>query len=463
MTQDPIAILRDKLNRTAKIDADNGSAPDFDTAVERLRTHRIAILAGPEVVASAAHQAALLTVVNIARRFALGGVVVSGPLSGPLLVLEPNKRSLGEEVIKLGALEGAMPDCVPTIVVGTPDQARSGGVAATFAGWRGGIVPEDAVRLDEQTSVIPAAVLAGALAASEAFAMLRGEVEAGHRSLGLSLWRPNRSFDWKHSSSDGPVLTSLPDHLWVLGLGHIGQAFLWTLMCCPYAERKKVRLVLHDTDVVTGSTDSTSILTQPPMIGAMKTRSVARVLEEAGFTTALVERPFDGRFERRDADDPAVLICGVDNALARSQLELPGFPFVVEGGIGNQTTDFRAMRVHTFPGERKACDLWKPGTRETANVPAGSEIAEVPELPGYRRLREAGGDDCGLALLAQTAVGAPFVGTVTGTLMLAQILRLLAGDAPDAVVNLDLKAMHSRRAVPNRRLQQFNPGFQPAV
>lgn len=73
------------------------------------------------------------------------------------------------------------------------------------------------------------------------------------------------------------------------------------------------------------------------------------VLERHGFSTTLIERPFDGAFRRREADDPAVLVCGVDNVLARSQIEDPGFPMVVEAGIGDSAQDLRSLRVHTFP------------------------------------------------------------------------------------------------------------------
>ena len=80
------------------------------------------------------------------------------------------------------------------------------------------------------------------------------------------------------------------------------------------------------------------------------------------------------------------------------------------------------MRIHTFPGERKAAEIWKSSEQD---------VSEVLQRPAYLRLSEAGGDICGLTQLAGTAVGAPFVGTVAGTLMLAQVLRVLAGDTPE--------------------------------
>lgn len=455
MTHSDLDRLRDTLSRIAKVDLDNGTAPDVETALARLHDHRIGVFAGPEIASSAAHQAALLTVVNIGRRFALGGVLVDGDLDVPLFVLGGSARSLADEVEAQGGQRGSADVSVPGVVIGNTAAMPQRGVAVTFEGWRGGIVPLSGPRLSDVTTVTPAAVLAGALAAAEVFAMLRGEVEAGHRSVGLSLWRPDRSHDWSVAAGDGPALAALPNHLWILGLGHLGQAFLWTLMLCPYSDRAAVRLVLQDTDEVTGSTDSTSILTQEGMLGRRKTRAVADVLDRHGFNTVLVERPFDSGFRRRAEDDPAVLVCGVDNALARSQAEEPGFPLVVEAGIGASAQDFRALRVHTFPSPKSAAEMWGQGAhaRGTADL----------SRPGYRRLSDAGGDICGLTRLAETAVGAPFVGTVAGCLMLAQVLRVLAGDVPDTLVDLDLRSIRSRRAVPNSRLTLFNPGFQPAA
>jgi hypothetical protein len=452
MTGRDIETIRDGLNRVAKLALDDGSAADLETAVANLHGHRIGVLAGPEVLVSAPHQAALLTVVNVARRFALGGVTVEGDLDAPLLVMGDRGRSLREEVEAQGGRPGTVPADAPSVVVGRSVRTPGKGVAVTFEGWRGGVVPLTAPRLAEVTRVMPAAVLAGAFAAAEVFAMLRGEAEAGHRSPGLSLWRPDRANDWRGQGGDGPEPAALPSHLWILGLGHLGQAFLWTLLLCPYRDSAEVTLVLQDTDIVTPSTDSTSVLTEATMVGMAKTRAVAGVLERHGFRTVLVERPFDGDFRRRQADDPPVLVCGVDNALARSQIEGPGFPLVIEAGIGARAQDFRALRLHTFPAARRADDLWRQGAVER-------DRAASVDRPGYARLSEAGVDPCGLTRLAETAVGAPFVGTVAGTLMVAQLMRLLAGDQVDALVDLDLRSPRSRRAMRNHVLAPFNPGY----
>ncbi len=444
------SVLKDSLNRMAKIDVDSGHSESFEAAIRRLEGFRVGIEVGPEAASSAAHQAALLTTINICRRFALGGVYVSGDIGGSLLVGSPHSRSLLDEISRLGGLSACIPDGVATVQIGTCPEIDRGSVA-TFEGWKGGVVRSGGPRLSEETTVIPAAILAGALASAEAFGMLRNDVQAGRRSLGLSLWQTDACSDWMDVSSDGPELEYLPDKFWVLGLGHIGQAFLWALSLCPFRRPEDVRLVLQDMDFVTESTSSTSILTDFSMTGLKKTRALAANLEERGFQTSLIERPFDGAFQYDPGIDPPVLVCGVDNALARSRMELPGFPFIVESGIGHTVADYQAIRVHTFPSDGKsASELWSE---------SGAENAPKIDSGAYGRLAKSGSDICGLTMLANTAVGAPFVGTIAATLMLSQLLKPLCGGISDRVIDLSLTSIRSRRALPNAATD-FVPSFQ---
>ncbi len=78
--------------------------------------------------------------------------------------------------------------------------------------------------------------LAAALAVNEAFLFVRQDTpEAGLRDLGVSLWRPDSCEDWWRPEKDGPRLSYLPSKLWLIGLGHLGQAYLWGLSILPYA------------------------------------------------------------------------------------------------------------------------------------------------------------------------------------------------------------------------------------
>lgn len=60
----------------------------------------------------------------------------------------------------------------------------------------------------------------------------------------------------------------------------------------------------------------------------ISTRMVARWLEGLGFKTVLEERRF-GAWTLRGPHDPAVALCGVDNAGARADLGKANFELVV--------------------------------------------------------------------------------------------------------------------------------------
>ena len=72
-------------------------------------------------------------------------------------------------------------------------------------------------------------------------------------------------------------------------------------------------------------------------------------------------------------------------------------------------------------------------------------------------------DQCGITLLAGMAgkaVGAPFVGSVAASLVIAELLRLLHGGAVSQVIDLDLKSLEHRSVVEQKRdFRGFNPGF----
>jgi hypothetical protein len=96
------------------------------------------------------------------------------------------------------------------------------------------------------------------LGVAEIFQHVRGGTPmAFRRAVGLDLW--NLHGDWLKGGS-GPLLERLPSEVWMVGMGNLGQAYLWTVGLLPYGH-KALRLVLQDTDIVTHSNLSTSMLT----------------------------------------------------------------------------------------------------------------------------------------------------------------------------------------------------------
>jgi hypothetical protein len=431
-----------RLHRTAKYFMDSGRAATHDDAMGILRGFGASIRVGLEAAASIAHQIALLTLVNLARRTLLGGVEVLGLPDVPLLVPLARARSLADAVVELGGtLATAGNPLWPAAQIGmvSPPAAITSW-QLTWEGWRGGVVPRhDARRLsDDAANSLAAAMAAAAMAAAAAAAAAElfawhanDHPMAGRRTAGLSLWNPGA--DWLAPDASEPALCYLPASLWLIGLGNLGQAFAWLLACLPYADRSKVELTLQDYDLIADSNDSTSLLSTLPLVGAKKTRVVARWLEAAGFNTALEERRF-GPWTVRGPHDPAVAFCGVDNAPTRADLGSAKFELVVEAGLGAGPGGFRNFSLHTFPASRQPDQIWR---REDTG-----RAIEVSSMPAYSALRNSGLDTCGLAQLASRTVGVPFVGLITAALAVSELLRRLHGAggvevASGSALNLD--------------------------
>ena len=449
----------DQLHRHLKLALDTGEVASLEEAKRLFHSYRLGIVVGSGVARSATLQAAVLTAVNTGRRSFLGGVCVDGTLDVPLLVPWGRCRTLGEAVVDLQGVITDLPPSIPRIVIGNgplPPAEADFAVRATFDGWCGGVAPLDhGLHLPERQECVPAGVLAGALGVSEAFQFVSGDnAMAGRRDVGLSLWQPDKDISWLAGSELGPELERLPASAWLIGLGHLGQAFLWTLGLLPYCSPEEVSLVLQDFDELVEANDSTSLLTTRAKLGVKKTRAMALWCESRGFRSSIVERRFTGDF-RVVGDEPRVALCGVDNAAARADLEDVGFQRVIEAGLGAGTQEYLAFQTHTFPAHRPARHRWgAQGHQPDADT--------VASRPAYRALAQHGLDDCGITTLAGRTVGASFVGAVTAAVVVGELIRMGLGGHRYEVVDGSLRSLELRHAVECTDEAPFNPGTTAA-
>lgn len=448
----------DTLHRLVKEALDSGAASSLSEAEAMFRGFDLGFIIRETEARDSHHQAALLTAVALARRVFLGGVSVAGPLDVPLAVPLPFGATLGDAVTALGGTTSSKAACGPLVTIGGGPTLRGQGfhIRTVHAGWRGGIVPSYVETTPVEGPNMPlSAMLAAALAVNEAFIFVRtGSGAAGRRPVGLSLWDPSSHVDWLSQTASEPDLRYLPSRLWLIGLGHLGQAYLWGLGLLPYLDSAGLSLVLQDFDVMTPSSESTSILTTSDLIGQKKTRALAAWAERRGFTTKVQERRFDGNFTRQ-AEEPSIALCGLDNAIGRRALDRVGFDLVVEAGLGRGHRDFRSIRLHTLPASRSAAEIWK----------AEDNSEDVEERLAYQKmLRDGDLDQCGMTLLAGRAVGAPFVGSVASCLALSEVLRLLHGGPMHHVIDLDLLSVEHRSVLPHSYdFSRLNPGYVNAL
>jgi len=407
----------DRLHRLEKLLLQNGSARSQEEARAILSSYSMQFVVGPEMEGNQTLQVALLTAINTAARAVHGEVRVIGELDRPLLVHLPGCFTIADAVTLLGGVHGSTVSDAPALLFGSAEPPSTEiSLRAAIHGWRGGVLPadEDPWGTDASATSLAAAV-AGAVGVSELFQALCGvNARAGRRRLGYSVWDPSQ--DWMSEESDGPELERLPEALWVIGLGHLGQSLLWNLGFLPYDRPNDVRLILQDFDQVKPANVSTSPLTFERDSGRMKTRVVAQWMECLGFSTRLVERAFAANFEP-NSDEPRLAFCGVDNREARAALEGPVFTAVVEAGLGTGE-EYLAFQLHTFPGPVEAAERWSQPR----------VVHEPPWSEGLERFAEAEHlDDCGKTELSGLQVASSYVGIVTTAFAIGQMLRPLHG------------------------------------
>lgn len=421
------------MHRLAKLALDAGEVSSLEDALALFSGYRLRIVLGHGWSDSLARQACFLTAVNTAARALLGGVEVCGEMDSVLRIPLFEGRDARSVACELGASIG-VPETsdVPTLVLGawTSSSLPPFCVSMRWDGWRGRVAPGafDVVPAALQDNPL-AGVAAAALGVNEAFLHIRSDLPAaGDRTVGLSLWNPLAVTGWRADAHQGPALQYLPDALWLVGLGHLGQAYAWALGMLPYGSRR-AHLVLQDFDKVAASNLSTCLLLGADDLGKPKVRVVARRLEAAGFTTALVERRFAAD-HRVLLGEPSTALFGVDNLAARRDLASADFTTVVEAGLGSGYRDFRNIRTHTFPSPQSPAAIW----------PAAAGAQPAVELnEAYRKLAETRNDLCGMTQLASRAVATPFVGALAAALVLAEVLRPLHGGGTHGVLDLQMR------------------------
>ena len=107
-----------------------------------------------------------------------------------------------------------------------------------------------------------AAAAAGALAVGQAFLAEQGDHRAGRSMQQLSLWAPELGGQGAYPSGPGLDQVYLPTVLWLVGLGNLGQAYLWSLTLLPYKRPEDVLLFFQDDQNVGKENWGTSVLVQ---------------------------------------------------------------------------------------------------------------------------------------------------------------------------------------------------------
>lgn len=452
-------VTADTLHRTVKLLIDSGRSRSPEEAEAYLRSLILQVAVGPRLAEDLAAQAALLTVVNAGRRAFLGGVRVKLTTDAPLGVPWALGRNASEAIVGFGGeVADVLDPNLPTLAIAQPvDAVGYPLLHVTHSGWVGGVVesPSDVLAGSGTT---PAGTVAAALGLSETFQRALGDHQPGRRDVGVSLWRPDLS--WRDPAALGPALAYLPASLWLLGLGHLGQAYAWVLGMLPYAQPGDVQLGLVDYDRVVEGNDATQLLANAAHVGQLKTRLVSAALEELGFGTLIVERAFDKHFQPNLArSEPTVALAGFDGRDPRLLLGDAGFTWVVDGGLGRGPVEYLDVMINTFPAPEGPELAFPPERQRSTPLAAGYQEEIGRQVAAGRDEEDA---KCGMLSVAGVSIGAAFVGAFAGSLVVADVLRLLHGGDPFSVVHADLRYPNGLSAVPNTAPGSATPHFTQA-
>lgn len=384
----------------------------FADAEAKLQSLRLEVVMGPSSRSPAA-QAAVLTAVAVGLRTFVGGVRVSGDVDVPLSTALPLQApTLADAAATLGAtaFDGAPSQ---TIVIGAGEEAPLPGVIYPWwHGWKAGAAAEKPACCDREDHNPLIGIAAAALAVAVAFeAARRGNTPR----LEVDLW----------PSQDGEQLPAfdelfLPADLWLIGLGNLGQAYLWVLSSLPYRSPSDVSIVLQDRDKIGDENWSTSILVQDGDFGKLKTRVAERWAGAKGFNARRIDRmirPTDGL----DDEDPRLALSGVDKIAVRRSLGGIGFDCIIDAGLGVTAAEFDRYRVNVFDSDRGP-------DRHFQSLSDAVRPDQLPEDGSYVELAQQIGR-CGAIEIAGASAAALFVSMLAATIAIARTIGLVSGCA----------------------------------
>lgn len=419
----------------------NSGRYTFAEADKKLSALELDLFLSECAASTPAGQAAFLTAAITATR-CFGNVSVSGALEHAITLPLPLRAGdLRAAAVSMGAMVGSGESGRRQVAIGPPLTRASSSVQAYWNGWIAGSAPGGVDSPMGRGDCVLAGAAAGALAVGQAFIAETGNPLAGRRMQSMSLWEP----DGAEGQNVGPRQADcyLPTSLWLIGLGNLGQAYLWSLAMLPYQNAASVLLYLQDDDSIRKENWGTSILVQRDRYGVLKTRVGEEWAEARGFLARRIDRRLDEHL-RRTPDEPAIALAGLDRMAPRRLLGNPGFDFVVDAGLGATFRDYQKLRINVFD-QAHSPDVHFQGVEDRTDVDA------IVKLPAYKEIAEASPEArCGAALLAAHSVAVPFVSAFASAIAITQAIRIASACPPHSVLTADLADLRSVRATPGQ-------------
>jgi len=346
-----------------------------------------------------------------------------------------------------------------TVLIGSGiDEERDWSVRAFWNGWVAGVVPGRNTVAVGKSDCALAGAAAGALAVGQAFLAEQGDHRAGRSMQQLSLWAPELGEQGACSSGPGFNEVYLPTALWLVGLGNLGQAYLWALTLLPYPRPQDVLLFFQDDQEVGKENWGTSVLVQRGRYGVLKTRIAEEWAIMRGFQVRRIDRRLSEQLTRSDRE-PGILLAGLDRMPPRRMLGRCGFDYIIDAGLGITAADYRKVRINVFDQSGDPAQHFQDVEDQTEQM-----VKELMQLATYQELARSLADGgCGAAMLAETSVAVPFVSAVAGALAVTQAICIASGQAHHAAIAGDVGDLRSIRATQGRKPDRIVVPNAPAA
>lgn len=415
-----------KRSRITKALTDAARAGSFQEAEARLDAVRVSVVVAADQRVTAAGQAAVLTAVATASK-CFGRVKLVSDADAPLIAKLPIGPSFHGAARRLGATVAPTLPARTThaIIIGDARCDAKWIIRCWWDRWLTG------TRAHEETTGDARLALAGVFAAAMAMRQIFTCVLAGKtlraRDATVSLWTPWDVADRNHI---GPESFDVPNNLWFLGLGHLGQAFIWNL-CLLGANGG--RAVVQDDQTIGEENEATSLLVLNGDIREKKTRIAARWLSGAGWTASILERRHHGDI-RLLPDDPPYLLSGLDRVEPRLTMAKHGFDYMIDAGLGHGPHDFDGIQLRVIAKGNSPDDLWNAPDPVLEDA-----LSRRQSSAAYKDLETQIGQ-CGIVRFAEASTSVPFVGAAAGALVIAQAIRLASLNATARFLQMQMGA-----------------------
>lgn len=415
-----------KRSRITKALTDAARASSFQEAEARLDAVCIAVVVAADQATTRAGQAAALTAIVTARK-CFGRVTLVSESDIPLIAKLPLGATLHRAARRLGARIAREPPARTThrINIGDVAGGHDWAIRCWWDRWLSGARVHKETIGDSRLAL--SGVFAAALAVRQVFAgVLAGKVLRA-RDATVSLWTPWLGADRRDV---GPECFDTPDQFWFLGLGHLGQGFVWNL--CLLGSTGG-RAVLQDDQTIGVENEATSLLVTGDDIGEKKARISAVWLDAAGWTADVIERRHHGDI-RLNPGDPPYLLSGLDRVEPRRVMAKHGFDYMIDAGLGHGPHDFEGMQLRVIAKDTPSEDLWNAPEHAPEEA-----LSDRHENAAYRNLEKQIGQ-CGIVSFAEASTSVPFVGAATGALVIAQAIRLASLEPTARFLQMQLGA-----------------------